>query len=162
MKDQLKITIRPVDHSNWKDVIILKVKENQEKYIASNVSSIAQSKIFEDHFNLAINCKEQVIGYILYFHTLDRNNRIPAHLKKDDGSYTEIVRFMIDEKYQRKGIGSKALKLLFGYLLHNHGSTTIWTSYIKENTISGKFFKEGGFQETDIEEKKEFVLRYDY
>ncbi|KKK44865.1 hypothetical protein LCGC14_1162910 [marine sediment metagenome] len=162
MKDQSKITIRPVDHSNWKDVINLKVKKNQEKYIALNVTSIAHSKIYEDHFNLAINCQEQVIGYILYFHTLDRINLIPDHLKQDDGSYTEIVRFMIDEKYQRKGIGSKALKLLLGYLHHNHGSTTIWTSYIKENIISGNIFKKAGFHEAGIEEKEEFVLRYDY
>ena len=162
MKDQLNITIRPVDHSNWKDVINLKVKENQENYIASNVTSIAQSKIFEDHFNLAINCEEQTTGYILYFFTADNNNQIPKYLKQDDGFYTEIVRFMIDAKYQRKGIGSKALKLLLGHLHDEHGSRTIWMSYIKENLTSGNFFKNCGFQETEIEEKYEFVLKYEF
>ncbi|KKM96582.1 hypothetical protein LCGC14_1176710 [marine sediment metagenome] len=162
MKDQLKITIRPVDHSNWKDIINLKVKENQEKFIAPNVKSIAQSKIFKDHFNFAIYCEEQITGYILYFFTADNDNQIPNHLKQDDGSYTEIVRFMVDEKYQRKGIGSKALQLLLGYLHDEHGSRTIWMSYIKENAISGKFFKNCGFQETEIEEKYEFVLKYEF
>jgi len=162
IKAQLKIDIRPVDKNNWRDVINLKVKENQEKFIASNVKSIAQSKIFEDHFNFAIYCEEQTAGYILYFFTLDNDNQIPNHLKQDNGSYTEIVRFMIDAKYQRKGIGSKALHLLLGYLYDEHGSRTIWMSYIKENAISGNFFKNGGFQETEIEEKYEFVLKYEF
>ena len=99
MKVQSKIVIRPVNQSNWREVINLKVKENQELFIASNVKSIAQSKIFEDHFNFAIYCEEQITGYILYFFTADNDNQIPNYLKQDNGSYTEIVRFMIDAKY---------------------------------------------------------------
>ena len=155
------VEIKEVDESNWKNVIALAVKDEQKDFIATNLFSIAQSKIFDNHFNLVIYHEGISVGYILYASYADLSNQVPGKYKDANNLYTEIVRFMIDEKYQRKGIGFSALVHLIEYLSSEHNIGKICMSYLQENDASGRLFRKAGF--TDLEQsEKEIALEYNY
>lgn len=154
----MSVTLKEVNEQNWKQCIDLEVKENQKNFIASNIYSIAQSKIFDNHFNLAVYWNDTVVGYILYCNVIDTNNEIPREYKQEDNSYTEIVRFMIDKDYQGRGIGTMALKELKNILFNRHGAKKLCMSYIKGNVASGKLFRKVGFQDIGKESNGEIIL----
>ena len=49
-----RVVLRPVDATNWLQVIELQVAEVQRHFVASNLFSLAQAKIFERYVPLAI------------------------------------------------------------------------------------------------------------
>jgi diamine N-acetyltransferase len=44
----MALCIRPVTKDNWRALIVLKVRKNQEEYVATNVYSIAEAQFGED------------------------------------------------------------------------------------------------------------------
>ncbi len=155
-----KVRFQEVTRSIEKYLLALEVFEDQQAFIAPIEQSLALAASV-DHFQVAILADEVVVGYALYFTTLDRSGNIPQRLKDPTGRYTEVVRFLVDRHFQRQGIGTVALRMLVDHISATHGAVKIWTSYCKRNTASGRLFRKFGFQETEIKEEQEFVLVFE-
>ena len=92
--------IRPVTQENWQTLIGLKVREDQRRFVASNLYSIAQAQFgdeFEGHWDLfayGIYDSDVPVGFLMY----GFNFLYPKH-------QAYIQRLMVDENFQGKGFG---------------------------------------------------------
>ena len=58
-----------------------------------------------------------------------------------------LWRFMIDERYQRKGYGTAALKVILDYF-RDYGANNIRLSTKPANTTALNMYRKAGFRET--------------
>lgn len=143
------IELRQVEASNFEEVIRLKVSSEQEVFVASNIYSIAQAKILPECVPLAIYHDEILIGFAMY--AMDR----------DDNEYW-IYRFMIDERYQSKGYGRAALKVLIDYLKKDIEHHVILLGVIPGNERARKLYECCGFLSDGrmLDNELIYTLRY--
>jgi diamine N-acetyltransferase len=132
---EMNISLRPIDKDNWRDCIKLKVKDEQKGLVGSNENSLAMCYIYPEINPLGIYLDEKIIGFIT--HALDA----------DDNIYY-INRFMIDENYQGKGYGRKALSLLIEKL-KNNGVKRLEIIHKPDNYSAIKLYESLGFTLTE-------------
>jgi len=132
---EMSITLRPIDKSNWRDCIKLKVKDEQSHLVASNANSLAMCYVYPEIKPFGIYLDEKIIGFITWA------------LDPDDKIYY-INRFMIDENYQAKGYGKKALQLMIEKM-KNMGVKTLDIIHHPDNHSAIKLYQSLGFELTD-------------
>lgn len=144
------ISLKLIDESNWEDCIELNPKQEQEVFIASNLYSIAESKFFPNLEIKAIYYEEKMIGFAMY------------GLDSDDGNYW-IYRFMIDERFQGRGYGKSAMKLVIQDIESREDRTdVIWLGYHVNNEQGRKLYASLGFQEAGVAEWGEMLAKYSF
>lgn len=132
------ITMQAIDKQNWEECISLKTKKEQERFIASNLYSIAQVQFLERFEAKAIYVDQQMVGFTLY------------GLDSDDGNYW-IYRFMIDERFQGLGYGKKAFQLILDTIRQREDRTDVlMISYAPMNEQARGLYTAAGFKELGI------------
>lgn len=144
-----QISLREVTQNNLSDILDLKVFPEQEKYVASNAYSIAEA-----HFNpdeawfRAIYADETAIGFVMC--SLEENDEQPY-----------LCRFMIDARYQKLGLGRKALNTLEEYLRSLPASKRIKLSCMPGENGSMKFYEKYGYSTTgEMDENQVVMVKY--
>jgi diamine N-acetyltransferase len=66
---------------------------------------------------------------------------------------------MIDARYQRTGVGRRALELLFEHVRSRPGAKELWTSVVPGEGGPGPFYERLGFVYTGEEDEGELVMR---
>ncbi|MDY6782582.1 MAG: GNAT family N-acetyltransferase [Cyanobacteriota bacterium] len=124
------IELQEITRENWVGCIHLSLYPEQEKYVASNVDSIAESKFYPNHQLRAIYLKDKMIGFL-------------AFCVEDDPSTPDlywIFRFMVDKKFQGRGYGTKALQLAIEEI-KSLGAKRIQTMHKPNNKIAAKLYQ---------------------
>lgn len=134
----MSIQLREVNESNWIQVIRLKVTPEQEKFVASNVFSIAQSKIQPFWITRAIYDGETLVGFIMY--GLERQE------SEFDGYW--ICRLMVDHQQQQKGYGKAAMEMAIQSIRESGYTDPIFVSFVVDNGVSEKLYQSLGFEDT--------------
>jgi len=142
----MNITLKEINQNNFNDVISLKV----EKYCASNLYSLAQSKIFPESIPLAIYNDDTPIGFIMY------------GIEPRDNNEYWIDRFMIDAKFQKNGYGKKALEMVINKIKQDKTHNKIKISTNPENMIARKLYAKLGFYETGELHDDEVLMIFEY
>lgn len=132
---------------NFWELMDLRVTKEQEDFVASNAISLAQA--YDCHADGAfaqafgIYDGETPVGFAMIGHNSEEYEDMPEVYRH---SY-ELWRFMIDKRYQKRGYGRDALKLLLDYVLSfPDGKETLWsTSYEPENEVAKKLYASFGF-----------------
>ena len=75
----------------------------------------------------------------------------------DDPKEYEIFRFMVDSKFQGRGIGRLALSLALDEIRSLKGVETILICYVPSNPIAKDFYASFGFVETGLDEHGEMM-----
>jgi len=132
---KLAITIKEITADNWVAAIKLKVKDEQENFVASNAASIAQSKFHTFLECYGIYDKDEMVG----FSALGKN-------PEDDTIW--IVRHMVDENHQGKGYGKKGLKAAIKLMQEKFKPKSIFLDVVKENEIATNLYVKAGFKDT--------------
>ena len=127
------ITFRNIDYNNFLEIIELHVYENQRDFLTSNAVSIAQSKVQPECLPLAIYSDEKAVGFTMY--GIDRR----------DKQYW-IYKFMIDRRYQSKGLGKVALQLLIARIQQDKTHNKILLGVHKESIVAIKLYRSFGFE----------------
>lgn len=138
-----------LDSKNFRELIKLKVSKEQENFIASNVFSIAQSKIQPECIPMGIYDGETPIGFLMYC------------IDMDDKEYW-IYRFMIDLKYQSKGYGRKAMKCLIDRIKEDKEHNVIFLSFEPENNNAKTMYESFGFKPDGRIEHGEVVYKLQF
>jgi diamine N-acetyltransferase len=135
--------IRPVTKDNWKELIRLKVREDQTHFVASNVYSIAESQFgddYEGHWDLhpfGIYDVDTAVGFLMYGYNFE-------HPKQQ----AFIIRLMVDEKHQSKGYGRFGMQKMLEIFRGEERIKCVGISYEPENEAARKLYASLGFQET--------------
>ena len=135
--------IRPVTKENWQTLVRLKVREDQKKFVASNLYSIAQAQFgdeFEGHWDLfpyGIYDGDVPVGFLMY----GLNFAYPKH-------QAYIQRLMVDENFQGKGFGRFGMIKMLEIFRADERVNTVGISYEPDNDGARKLYASLGFVET--------------
>jgi diamine N-acetyltransferase len=136
------VELRPVTEQNWKELIKLKVSEDQTHFVASNLYSIAEAQFgFEDegHWNFypfGAYVDDEPVGFIMYCFNFN-HSRFQAF----------IMRLMVDERFQGRGYGREIMELILNELRENEQIKNVGISYEPENLAAQKLYASLGFIE---------------
>lgn len=144
------ILLKAIDKSNWEECIQLKPNSKQERFIVTNLYSIAEARFLEGFKTKAIYFSEIMIGFTMF-------GQDP-----DDGNYW-IYRFMIDERFQRLGYGHQAMQLVIDEIRNSNDRTNIlMLGYKPDNEHARKLYAKIGFKEEGIAPWGEILAKYTF
>ena len=128
------IRIVPLDSENWEEAANLALRPDQIEFIAPNVASIAESRFHPELQPCAIYAGSTMVGFCMYA-------RSPQ-----DHQYW-IYRFMIDQRYQRQGLGLRALTVLIDRIKVLPNVPQINIAYDDHNEPARQLYRRAGFVE---------------
>jgi diamine N-acetyltransferase len=142
-----QISLREITKETLRDITRLKVSPEQERLVATNAESIAEAYFSPDiAWFRAIYADDTPVGFLM----IEDN--------ATEGQYY-LWRFMIDVRYQRRGIGQKALELLFEHVKTRPSASVLLTSCVPGQGSPGPFYERMGFVYTGEEDSGELVMR---
>lgn len=144
------ITLQDIDRNNFDECIDLKPSEEQRKFMATNLYSIAESKFLPGFVTKAIYNDEDMVGFAMY------------GVDPDDGNYW-IYRFMIDERFQRRGFGVQGMQLIIEDIQSRTDRTdVIMLGYQPANEGAKKLYAKVGFIEEGVAPWGEMLAKYSF
>lgn len=142
------ITLREITPDNFEKILELKVREDQRNFVASNVYSLAEAKVFPACVPLAIYATEQPVGFLMYTFEQKRQE-------------WWIFRLMIAAGEQGKGYGRAAMQQLVARMGALPGCRQIFISFEPENAVAEKLYRSLGFVPNNEIYEGEVVFRLD-
>ena len=140
------INLRNVDKDNFKAIFRLRVKPEQEQFVAPNVQSIAEAHFSDKAWFRAIYADNEPVGFVML-------SIIP-----DKAEYF-LWRFMIDEKHQSCGYGRRSLELVIDYVGSLPNATALYTSHVEGEGSPAEFYAKLGFRHTGEVDDGELVMK---
>ena len=131
-----QILLQEITQETWEHCVSLKVRSDQQHFIASNVYSLAQSKYVPGLIPLAVYDGETMVGFVMY-------NQQPF----EPGKYF-IYRVMIGADFQGKGYGRATMRALIERMKALPNCQEIVLSYEPENTVAEQLYESLGFRKT--------------
>ncbi|MDQ3635590.1 MAG: GNAT family N-acetyltransferase [Acidobacteriota bacterium] len=145
----MSISLREITEKNFNDCIKLKVAEDQKNFVATNLMSIAQSKVYPFGIPSAVYNDEELVGFTLY-------GQDPESKKY------YIVRLMIDEKFQGKGFGKQATLKLIEKMGEYEDCDAVYLYFVDGNKGAEKLYSNIGFVRTGVtDEDGEIEMKLD-
>ena len=142
-----EVSLREITKETLRSITALKVAPAQERLVATNAESVAEAYFSRDvAWFRAVYAGDTPVGFVM----LEDN---PA-----EGRYY-LWRFMIDARYQRTGVGRRALELVFDYVRTRPGAKVLTTSCVPGEGSPGPFYEKMGFAYTGEEDDGELVMR---
>ena len=143
-----------VTEDNWMDVASLSVKEEQKKYVAPAIGILARGYVYRD-CNAKIYAFENdgvIVGTAL------------VREFTDEPLGYDLQQFMIDEKYQGKGYGSRALELILDELRkegrYDHVELCVKKADAEAIRLYGKHgFADSGYVDEDLPDSLNMICR---
>ncbi len=149
MRTETKIELRELNKSNYRDILKLKVADNQTGFVATNAISLAQALFHPQAWYRGIYNDDTPVGFVM----LDLDMDKPEYY---------LWRFMIDEKFQGQGYGLKALELVIEQVKNLPDSTEFLLSYVPEQGNPKRFYEKLGFMDTGVMEEGEVIMKLEF
>jgi diamine N-acetyltransferase len=143
----MSITLKEITRENFNECVKLKIRDDQ-RFVASNVYSIAESKVAPENIPMAVYAGDIMVGFVMY--EFDYANR-----------ELYIGRLMIDQHYQHMGYGRETLEAVRQIGLQDAGIVKLALSTNPENTYGIKVYERFGFKDTGILDDGEEIFEYD-
>lgn len=154
----MTLSIQAVTKENWRNLVKLKVRDDQSHFVASNVYSIAESQFGQDepdgsHWDLfphGIYDGETPVGFLMYGY----NFQYPDY-------QALILRLMVDLNHQGKGYGRFGMQKMLEIFRSNERISCVGISYEPNNNGARQLYASLGFVETGriIDEEVEAVCK---
>lgn len=153
------IELREVLPGNVNQVMRLKVKPEQECFVATNAVSLAQAYVYPDRaWPRAIYADDELVGFLM----LDLVG--PDHPEAPEGRSSYFLwRLMVGAEHQSKGYGRLGLRAAIEYVRSLPDPHALKTSYVPDKPGSpGPFYEGMGFKPTgEVDEDGEIEMRLD-
>lgn len=137
------IEIRPVTRDNWRDVVAVSARPDQERFVAPISYYLALCRYGGEWQPLALYSESAAIGFAMWA------------FDPDDGSRW-IGGVVVDGAHQGGGLGRAAMEAIIGFL-REQGARRVALSYEPENTAARRLYESLGFRETGEREGDEVV-----
>lgn len=148
-----------IDLTNVWKIVKLKVNEAQEDFVAPNHYSIIEAYATQasGYVALPFGLYEdgEPVGFVMIGYGTIGDDDEPEIVADN---YC-IWRFMIDEKYQGKGLGKKAMEAVMDYIMTFPCGKAryCWLSYEPENKAAAALYHRFGFEENGEMDGDEIV-----
>ena len=162
----MRIRLEKISGNNFRDILALRVGEGQEDFVAPNSDSLVEAYLALAYrgqaFPFGIYDGDTPVGFCMVgFGADDDWEDAPAIA---EGTYN-LWRFMIDERFQGKGFGRAAMKLVLDFIAGEPCGPAgyCWLSYEPDNTAAKALYASFGFEETGAHDGDEVIaaLRLD-
>ncbi len=140
------ITLRRITLDNRRELFRLEVTKEQQRYVASNLSSVASCYVLTTNGScpmpFAIYADEQMVGFVMIVYG-DTGYDQPD-MAKDNYC---ILRLMIGEQYQNRGYGREAMVKILEYIRSFPAGAAkyCWIPYEPDNAVAKKLYESFGF-----------------
>jgi diamine N-acetyltransferase len=132
-------------------IVRLSVAESQKIFVAANSVSLAQALFSPEAWYRAIYFDDEPAGFVMLE---DQSLRSPVPEDPKVG----LWRFMIDQRFQGKGIGAMALRQVIEHVTAKRRFKTLETSYVPGPGCPEPFYLGLGFRHTGRMDGVEVVL----
>lgn len=132
------ISLFDINEQNWLDVISLKVRKEQEPFLDRPIGIMARGYVYR-------SCNARIFGIS------DNKQVIGIALVKDideEPACYDLQQFMIDEQFQNRGNGTKALSLILSQLSEEGKYNQVEVCVNRNNTAALQMYKNAGFTDT--------------
>lgn len=155
------ISLRKITLENRREVFKLKVSDEQSRFVASNLSSVASCYVLSSNegnpLPFAIYADEQMVGFVMIVYGITGYE----DPKIAENNYC-ILRFMISEQYQKRGYGREAMKKILDYIRTfpvGH-ARYCWIPYVTENIVAKNLYESFGFRDNGekINENEQVIV----
>jgi diamine N-acetyltransferase len=143
--EKMSVTLREINMENFQECISLKVAQDQEGFVATNVYSLAEAKADSVSIPLAIYDGETMVGFLMYW--FDETNGVGW-----------IDRLMVDARFQKRGYGRTAMTEVIRRLKSHANCRLIRTSFAPENAPAARLYESLGFVRNNQEIAGETVV----
>ena len=134
------VSLRPLTDSNRQAVEALRVSPGQEQFVSTVADSLTEAAEHPDAHPLywAVYDDDTPIGFVMIADEVDNPDYIPQYLWK----------LLIDERYQRQGLGTATLDLIVEYFRGRPGVEVLHTSAGQGEGSPVTFYEHYGFERT--------------
>jgi GNAT superfamily N-acetyltransferase len=144
------VSLRPITDANRQAVEALSVRPDQRRFVSGVRDSIleAAEEPYAHALYWAIYDEETPVGFVMIADEVDTPDDVPHFLWK----------LLIDEHYQRRGLGTATLGLIVEFF-RERGVGVMWTSAMEGEGSPVAFYERNGFQRTGERHGNEVMLR---
>lgn len=139
------IKLRTIGEDNYQQCLNLKASVEKESFVDSVAYSLAEAWVFyQDTRPFAIYENDVMIGFVSMY--------------VGEGN-DQIINFLIDDAFQKKGLGTEAAKVCISYLQKEYNASRISVPVELENVAAQKFWRKLGFSVSDNVEDGYIFMR---
>ncbi|WP_025113605.1 GNAT family N-acetyltransferase [Lysinibacillus fusiformis] len=141
--------IRDITAFNKQEILALRIADNQQNFIESTDQCLAEAEMDRRFTPLGLYKDSTVIGFAMYgvFPHGDHSQRV------------WLDRYLIDERFQRQGLGKHFLQQLIHYLTEKFNCHKIYLSVYDNNAVAIQLYKQFGFIfNGELDDKGEKVM----
>jgi diamine N-acetyltransferase len=149
--DVMKVSLREITAETVIAVTRLAVAEDQKGFVAPNAVSLAQALFAPEAWYRAIYVGDEAAGFVMLE---DESLRSPPPSLPKVG----VWRFMIDARFQGRGIGRAALTQVIDHVRRKGLFQTLELSYVPGPGCPEPFYLGLGFRHTGRVDGQEVVL----
>lgn len=130
-----------IDPGNWR--LGLKVAESQKNYVSDSYAMLARAYAYRDQHSRA---------FVIY----DGENPVGMGMYHDcpELDAYDLSQIFIDERYQGRGYGKVATKLVLDAMKQDGKYSKVVLCYIEGNDAAKKLYEQFGFVEIDRDENE--------
>ena len=143
--------------ANYRDAFRLKVRADQERFVATNAVSIAQAHFHPEAWYRLIHAGGTPVGFVMLEDWTAFPDRAPDDWKADP--YLYLWRFMIDQRYQKQGFGARAMPWLIDHARRRPGVKCMLLSFVEAEGSAEPFYRQFGFERTGEVVEGEHMMR---
>jgi diamine N-acetyltransferase len=146
------VSLRPITDANRDAVLALRVSQAQEQFVSNVPDSLLEAAEEPDGraISWAVYDDETPVGFVMISDEVGGPGYIAQYLWK----------LLIDERYQRRGLGTATLDLIVEYFRGRPRVEVMWTSAGQGEGSPIPFYERYGFEQTgDIVFDDEVLLR---
>jgi len=132
------IRLEDISEENWTEVVRLSVSEEQRAFLDRPIGIIARGYVYRDCNArvFAIASDSEIVGVALV-----------RNLDEEPACY-DLQQFMIDERFQNKGYGTEALRLIIAELQNEQKYPCIEVCVDKRDYAALHIYEKAGFVDT--------------
>ena len=140
------IHLEEITPDNWREE--LKVSKEQERYVSDAMKILARAYAFRNQRSYAciIYGEGEPIGMALYYDC-------------DELQAYDFSQLFIDERYQGRGFGKEAAKLILDRMKRDGKYSEVVLCYIEGNKAAKEMYEKLGFYHTGEADEDEIVMR---
>lgn len=138
-----RVSLEELTADNFRAVLKLTVGADQQGFVAPNPWSIAEAHFHPEAWYRGIYANGVPVGFVMLA----------------VGDAPGLWRLMIDARYQGRGYGRDAMKMIIAHVRDTLGAASLTTSYVPGPGNPSPFYESLGFVETGEVDEGERVLK---